>query len=417
MRTFGSTEITKRLQEQGISLFTPSDFARLFAIGNKTPSTKRFSDWKKAVLCIVFLASQYLSIFVSPVFASDNLYFIHTDHLGSTVAVTDEDGEVVSQTRHFPYGEDRIPTDSERIITERNYTSQIRDQETSGLYYYNARYYDSALGTFVSADPVNDSLNRFAYVGNNPIMVTDPSGHAVYAGGGGYEDESYGSQVFVELFENYLATQDEVGKSVLAGDMWTIEDKIFTIGRFVEHSGAIPYAPVLTEFEERYHALEERRRGVPYLPLVDTSWVLASFEELRYEMLGEKSEILQKKAQLSPVGRYREGLFQCSEFTDLTSAYVQRYLPDVPVYAAGLPGHAIVIFEGTGGEFMMLDSTPRGPFNPFPTPLRDVIVQNPGWEWDKLGYNPAASSPLASEASFREGVRGALETLRSRSRH
>ena len=134
-------------------------------------------------ISITILAS-YLFVSVSPVLASDSLYFIHTDHLGSTVAITDENGEVVSQNRYFPYGEDRIPTDGKRIFTERNYTSQIKDAKTS-LYYYNARYYDPALGTFVSPDPAGDGSNRFGYVSGNPLRFTDPSGHAADIGGAG----------------------------------------------------------------------------------------------------------------------------------------------------------------------------------------------------------------------------------------
>ena len=146
-----------------------------------------------SILCVLVLVSQYLSIFVSPVFASDKLYFIHTDHLGSTVAVTDEDGEVVSQNRHFPYGSDRNSssvirnstvgggrvTNDELRITERSYTSQIQDRETS-FYYYNARYYDPALGVFVSADLVNDQRNRYMYVGGNPLRYIDPSGYVLW---------------------------------------------------------------------------------------------------------------------------------------------------------------------------------------------------------------------------------------------
>jgi len=54
---------------------------------------------------------------------------------------------------------------------------------TSGQAFYNARYYDSALGRFIQADtivpsPANpQSLNRYAYVLNNPLRYTDPTGH------------------------------------------------------------------------------------------------------------------------------------------------------------------------------------------------------------------------------------------------
>ena len=56
-----------------------------------------------------------------------------------------------------------------------------------GLYYLNARYYDSNTGRFISADEpgylgANGDLvayNLYAYCSNNPVMHTDPSGHAI----------------------------------------------------------------------------------------------------------------------------------------------------------------------------------------------------------------------------------------------
>jgi RHS repeat-associated protein len=66
----------------------------------------------------------------------------------------------------------------------RRYTGQIADPET-GLYFYNARYYNPGLGRFLSPDtlvptPGNpQSLNRYSYVENNPVKWTDPSGHFI----------------------------------------------------------------------------------------------------------------------------------------------------------------------------------------------------------------------------------------------
>lgn len=65
--------------------------------------------------------------------------------------------------------------------TNYKFTGYERDSET-GLDYAFARYYCYRLGHFMSADPLGDSisdpqsLNRYAYVGNNPISSIDPSG-------------------------------------------------------------------------------------------------------------------------------------------------------------------------------------------------------------------------------------------------
>src|SRR5208337_3570165 len=62
------------------------------------------------------------------------------------------------------------------------FTDQENDPETS-LYYYGARYYNPVLARFTSADSTVQSpgdpqtLNRYAYCRNNPLMYTDPSGH------------------------------------------------------------------------------------------------------------------------------------------------------------------------------------------------------------------------------------------------
>jgi RHS repeat-associated protein len=63
------------------------------------------------------------------------------------------------------------------------YANGQRFDSSSGLYYYNARYYDPHLGRFIQPDslvpdPLNlQAWNRFSYVYNNPLRYTDPSGH------------------------------------------------------------------------------------------------------------------------------------------------------------------------------------------------------------------------------------------------
>ena len=60
------------------------------------------------------------------------------------------------------------------------FTGQRLDE--TGLYYYNARYYDPTIGRFISADTFAQNftnpqnLNRYSYVLNNPLRYTDPTG-------------------------------------------------------------------------------------------------------------------------------------------------------------------------------------------------------------------------------------------------
>ena len=86
------------------------------------------------------------------------------------------------------------------------YTGQYRDTET-GLDYFNARYYSPAQGRFVSPDPGNAGANPgdpatwngYAYVGGNPVNVTDPSGEGFWSDLGGFFAGIFGSGSFGSL--------------------------------------------------------------------------------------------------------------------------------------------------------------------------------------------------------------------------
>src|SRR3989339_1439683 len=121
---------------------------------------------------------------IATISSTDGLSYIHADHLGSTNKLTSGNqntlGQVIRTTTYTPYGTTYASNGS--IDTTRKYTGQISD-DTTGLYYYNARYYDPQLGVFITPDTIvqnpydPQSLNRYAYCRNNPVIYTDPSGH------------------------------------------------------------------------------------------------------------------------------------------------------------------------------------------------------------------------------------------------
>jgi RHS repeat-associated protein len=104
--------------------------------------------------------------------------YILQDHLGSTSGTADSSGAVASTISYFPFGVSRNSTGN--LPTDKLFTSQILD--STGLYYYNARYYDPSIGRFISPDtivpnPMNpQSLNRYSYCLNNPLKYIDPTG-------------------------------------------------------------------------------------------------------------------------------------------------------------------------------------------------------------------------------------------------
>jgi len=91
--------------------------------------------------------------------ATGPLYFLH-DHLGSTTALTNSLGVVVSQINYDSFGN---PSASANL-TRYTYTGREFDSDT-GLYYYRARWYDPQVGRFISEDPIGLSggINQFAY--------------------------------------------------------------------------------------------------------------------------------------------------------------------------------------------------------------------------------------------------------------
>ncbi len=109
------------------------------------------------------------------------IYYIHGDHLGSLNVFTNSSGTEVQRLTYLPYGEAHTNSGSVDFHQYR-YTDQEQDPET-GLYFYQARYYNPVLGRFISPDslvpePGNpQSLNRYSYVANNPLNLIDPTGH------------------------------------------------------------------------------------------------------------------------------------------------------------------------------------------------------------------------------------------------
>ena len=109
--------------------------------------------------------------------AGNVLSYLCADPLGSTTAVLDASGVVVSSRTYWPMGMERSLAGDARV-TDQWYTGQ-RDEEFDGLglYNYKARMYGTAGGRFLSADSLTvDGLNRYGYVRGNPMRYSDPNG-------------------------------------------------------------------------------------------------------------------------------------------------------------------------------------------------------------------------------------------------
>ena len=112
---------------------------------------------------------------------STNRTYLYADRLGSTVAAANDNGVLQSSYAYGPFGE---PNSTSGVSLR--YTGRPLDPDT-GLYYYRARWYSPNIGRFLSPDPtgIADGLHTYAYVANDPMNYTDPSGECALLGAAG----------------------------------------------------------------------------------------------------------------------------------------------------------------------------------------------------------------------------------------
>jgi len=115
--------------------------------------------------------------------------YLTNDHLGSPRITTDQNGQTISRRDFQPFGEEIATSQRTQGLgytddtIRQKFTSYERDKEID-LDFAQNRYFNPKHGRFTTVDPVMASANiinpqtwnRYVYVGNNPVNITDPSG-------------------------------------------------------------------------------------------------------------------------------------------------------------------------------------------------------------------------------------------------
>ena len=104
----------------------------------------------------------------------------HYNQIGSTTALTNENGNVIETYEYSPYG-DILDGDSSLTMFLYNGKYGVASDD-NGLYYMRARYYNISIKRFINQDVMlghqdaTGSLNRYAYCEGNPVSFLDPFG-------------------------------------------------------------------------------------------------------------------------------------------------------------------------------------------------------------------------------------------------
>ncbi len=154
---------------------------------------------------------------ISSTDAGGSQTYYHTDGLGSTRALTDGTGSTVATYEYDAFGAIRNQTGT--AANAFKYTGEQHDSGTD-MYYLRARHYDPEVGRFISRDPFPgfdgspQTQNPYAYVSNDPINATDPSGECLVdtAADVGF----IGYDLFRLAKDNVFGKEDNLGENMLA---------------------------------------------------------------------------------------------------------------------------------------------------------------------------------------------------------
>jgi RHS repeat-associated protein len=161
--SFAYDGLGRRAQKTVNSVLTQFRYDGLDAVGESTGG----SD-------VHFLRTASIDEALVRTDATDTVHYLG-DALGSSVALANAGGTLTTTYNYEPFGR----TEVTGTPTPNPFRFTGREDDSIGLYYYRARYYDPGRGRFVSPDPLGfqgGALNFYAYVGNRPSTYRDALG-------------------------------------------------------------------------------------------------------------------------------------------------------------------------------------------------------------------------------------------------
>ena len=113
----------------------------------------------------------------------DEAYYYHTNHLGSTMGLSNKEGKIVEKVEYDVYGMPTFLNADGKVLAASTignnilFTGREYNAETE-LYYLRSRNQQPNIGRFVQFDRLLylDGLNNYAYVRNRPMFFIDSFG-------------------------------------------------------------------------------------------------------------------------------------------------------------------------------------------------------------------------------------------------
>jgi RHS repeat-associated protein len=119
---------------------------------------------------------------IAKITASGQRTYYHSDAVGTPLAITSQSGSLSWRGENLPFGTEHSSAGS----GDRFKFTGKEFEDPTGLFYFEARYYDPVIGRFISVDPMRGnpsspvSLNRYVYGLNNPLRYIDPDGRVPF---------------------------------------------------------------------------------------------------------------------------------------------------------------------------------------------------------------------------------------------
>ena len=150
-------------------------------------------------------------LLVSRIGADGSQRYYHTNSIGNVVALTDENELITDRYAYTPFG---LLTKEGTTDNPFTYVGGLGVMaESDGLYFMRARFYDPDTGRFLGKDPVlgvltePQSLHRYVYVLNRPVVLVDASGLSCK---GGWQECKSGE--CLEAIENLFCNVQELSE-------------------------------------------------------------------------------------------------------------------------------------------------------------------------------------------------------------